>query len=64
MLCDCNIDATKALAVVTGNAKNMVNAVNELDMFTFPCVGHTLQLGIEKAFKVPKVVQHLLKLGD
>ena len=54
-LCDWNIDTVKVVAVVTDNAKNMTNAVTELDMFSFPCIGHTLQLGVKKAFDIPKV---------
>jgi len=63
MLCDWNIDAAKVVAVVTDNAKNMVNTVNELDMFNFPCIGHTLQLGIKKALDVPKVHTALARVG-
>ena len=45
----------KVIAVVTDNAKNMINAISKLDLFKFLCIGHTLQLGIKRAFDVPKV---------
>jgi len=37
--------------------------VNELDMFNFSCIGNTLQLGIKKAFDVPKVHTALAQVG-
>ena len=55
MLNDWNIDTEKIVAVVTDNARNMLNTISELDLFNFPCIGHTLQLGVKKAFDVPKV---------
>ena len=38
MLNDWNIDTEKVVAVITDNAKNMVNAISELDLFNFPCI--------------------------
>ena len=49
------IDTEKIVEVVTDNARNMLNVISELDLFNFPCIGHTLQLGVKKAFDVPKV---------
>ena len=50
ILNDWNINIEKVVAVVTDNAKNMVNAISELDLFNFPCIDHTLQLGVKKGF--------------
>ena len=63
MLNDWNIDTEKVVAVVTDNARNMVNAISELDLFNFPCIGHTLQLGVKKGFDVPKVHTTLARVG-
>ena len=63
MLNDWNIDTEKVVAVVTDNARNMVNAISELDLFNFPCIGHTLQLGVKKSFDVPKVHTTLARVG-
>ena len=40
------------VAAVTDNARNMVNAINGLYLQNFPCMGHTLQLAILKAFDI------------
>ena len=63
MLSDWNINNEKVVAVVTDNAKNMVNAISDLDLFNLPCIGHTLQLGVKKAFDVPKVHSALARVG-
>ena len=63
MLNDWNIDTEKVVAVVTDNARNMVNAISELGLFNFPCIGHTLQLGVKKGFDVPKVHTALARVG-
>ena len=60
---DWKIDTDKVIAVVTENAKNMTNAISELDLFNFPCIGHTLQLGVKRAFDVPKVHTTLARAG-
>ena len=41
----------------------MLNAISELDLFNFPCIGHTLQLRLKKAFDVPKVHTTLARVG-
>jgi len=58
-----DIETEKTVAVVTDNAKNMVNAISNLDLFNFPCIGHMLQLGVKKAFDVPKVHTALARVG-
>ena len=63
MLNDWNIDTEKVVAVVTDNARNMVNAISELGLFNFPCIGHTLQHGVKKGFDVPKVHIALARVG-
>jgi len=49
----------KVTAVVTDNAKNVLNAVNLLDNITekndITCAAHTLQLAINKALKYDKI---------
>ena len=40
-----------------------VTYASELDLFNFPCIGHTLQLGVKKAFDVPKVHMTLARVG-
>ena len=64
MLNDWNIDTEKVVAVVTDNARNMVNAISELGLFNFPCIGHTLQLGVKKGLMYQKCTRHLLELVD
>ena len=54
----------KVIAVVTDNAKNMINAISKLDLFKFPCIGHALQLGVKRAFDVPKVHTTLARVGN
>ena len=62
----------KLYAITTDNCKNIVNAVvDHLNVLHIPCIGHTLQLGVQKAFtinrvanvlgKVRKLVQHFRK---
>ena len=41
----------------------MINAISELDLFNFPRIGHTLQLGVKRAFDVPKVHITLPRVG-
>ena len=44
----------------TDNCKNIVNAVVEhLEVFHLPCIGHTLQLAVEKAFHLSDVMSVL-----
>ena len=50
-----NIDKDIIVAAVTDNARNMINAINGMGLRHFPCMGHTLQLGILKAFDVGPV---------
>jgi len=63
MLSDWEIETEKTVAVVTDNAKNMVNAISNLDLFNFPCIGHTLKLGVKKMFDVPKFHAALAPVG-
>ena len=49
MLNNWNNDTEKMVAIVIDTAKNMVNTIN------FPCISHTLLLGVKKALDVPKL---------
>ena len=43
----------KVYGFSTDNCKNIVNAaVEHLEVFHLPCIGHTFQLAVEKAFQV------------
>ena len=52
----------KVVGSTTDNAKNIANAVKTLDMFNTPCIGHTLQLSVLKAFKLDLVSKMLGRL--
>ena len=40
----------KVFGATTDNGSNVVNAVVDLQLIHMPCIGHTLQLSIKKAF--------------
>ena len=63
ILSDEGIETEKVVAVATDNAKNMINTISDLDLFNFPCIGHTLQLWVKKTFDVPKVHTALARVG-
>ena len=47
---------TKVFGATTDNGSNIVNAiVDHLKLIHMPCIGHTLQLSIKKAFDLPAV---------
>ena len=53
-------DKVKVYGCMTDNAGNITNAiVHHLHLVHLPCVGHTLQLGVEKGLKVPQVARVL-----
>ena len=55
-------DRVKVYGCTTDNAANITNAVvDHLHLIHLPCVGHTLQLGVEKGLKVPQVARVLGK---
>ena len=51
----------KVFGSTTDNAQNIVNAIGLLGMDHFPCIAHTLQLGIKKALDVSKVHKTLAR---
>jgi len=59
-----NIDKDTIVAAVTDNARNMVNAINGLCLQNFPCMGHTLQLAILKAFDNGPVKTALARVSN
>ena len=51
---------TKVYGFGTNNCKKIVNAVvDHLQVVHMPCVGHTLQLSVEKAFHLSELVSVL-----
>ena len=59
-----NIDKDMIVAAVTDNARNMINAINGMGFLHFPCMGHTLQLGILKAFDIGPVKAALARVSN
>ena len=59
-----NIDKDIIVAAVTDNARNMINAINGMGFCHFPCMGHTLQLGILKAFDIVPVKAALARVSS
>ena len=59
-----NIDKDIIVAAVTDNARNMINAINGIGFLHFPCMGHTLQLGILKAFDIGPVKAALARVSN
>jgi len=47
--------ADKVFGGTTDNGQNIVNAIGLLGLQHFPCLAHTLQLAMKKAFAVTKV---------
>lgn len=45
----------KVFEGTTDNAQNIVNAMGLLGLLHFPCIAHTLQLGVKKALEVQKI---------
>ena len=45
----------KVFGATTDNGSNVVNAIVDLQLIHMPCIGHTLQLSIKKAFDLPAV---------
>ena len=64
MLDEWNIDKDIIVAAVTDNARNMINAINGMGFCHFPCMGHTLQLGILKAFDIGPVKAALARVSS
>lgn len=56
----------KVYAFCTDNAKNIVNAVRQLNgcVLHLPCFGHTLQLGVQKCFNIDGISRILGKLVE
>ena len=59
-----NIDKDIIVAAITDNARNMINAINGLGFLYFPCMGHTLQLGILKAYDLGSVKAALARVSN
>ena len=50
-------------AFCTDNGKNIVNAIiNHLKVLHLPCIGHTLQLSVQKSFSIDRVARVLAKV--
>jgi len=47
--------SSKVFGATTDNGQNMVNAIELLGLDHFPCLAHTLQLAVKKAFTIPCV---------
>ena len=47
--------SSKVFGATTDNGQNIVNAIELLRLEHFPCLAHTLQLGIKKVYSIPKV---------
>ena len=55
--------ASKVYGFSTDNEMNMVNAViNHLRVIHLPCIGHTIQLAVEKAFCLQDIESALRKV--
>ena len=52
------------VAAVTDNARTMINAINGIGFLHFPCMGHTLQLGILKTFDIGPVKAALAHISN
>ena len=59
-----NIDKDNIVAAVTDNARNITNAINQMGLLHFPCMGHSLQLGILKAFEIGAVKTALARVSN
>ena len=58
---------TKVIGITTDNARNVKNAVDSLEFTHFGCIGHTLQLSINKGLQlgfVSRVLGHVHKLVE
>ena len=62
MLDEWNIDKDIIVAAVTDNARSMINVINGMGFCHFSCMGHTLQLGILKAFDIGPVKAALARV--
>ena len=47
------------VAATTYNGRNVINAMEKLELLKLPCIGHTLQLAVKHAFDVSAVSQVL-----
>ncbi len=61
LLCQWNIQE-KVVASTTDNARNISNAMRNLNILSIPCVGHTLQLSVIKSFELPIITRMLSRL--
>ena len=59
-----NIDKDTISAAVTDNARNITNAINDMGLLHYPCMGHSLQLGILKAFIIGTVKTALAHISN
>lgn len=62
ILSDWNLDAEKVTCYTTDNASNIIKAISMLDIPHMPCFGHTINIGINKAFQIPVVERALSRL--
>ena len=61
LLMDWNI-REKLTGFTTDNGRNIVNAMEKLDLLNFPCLGHTLQLSVKKSFDIHAVSKMLSRV--
>ena len=52
----------KVIESTTDSARNITNAMKNLNIFNIPCVGHTLQLSVLKSFELRPVMKMLAKV--
>ena len=52
----------KVIGNTTNSARNITNAMKNLNIFNIPCVGHTLQLSVLKSFELRPVMKMLAKV--
>ena len=45
----------RVIGATTDNAKNIINAIEQMDIQHLPCVGHTLQLAVKHGLEIAKV---------
>jgi len=52
----------KVIAATTDNGTNVVKAIELLEFFHMPCVGHTLNLAVKKCFELNQVARALARV--
>jgi len=52
----------KVIAATTDNGTNVIKAIELLEYFHMPCVGHTLNLAVKKCFELNQVARALARV--